>query len=513
MAKPDEVLAKARVGELAYTGLKTDDGVVRENVLKQLIFPRNIQTYKEMSFDSSIASATSTIRDFIQGVEWEFEEPENGLDPNYPKGFLKECADDMERTFADYISESLSILEYGFSVQEKVYKTRNNKGKFKSKYDDGLIGWAKFPSRSQDTIRKWLWSDDGRELVGVQQDLALVSGTNFNRFNQHKQKINIPRNRFMLFRYNPVRDNPEGQSPLNSCYISWMYKKQLEETEASGIAKDMGGMMLIELPPEYMAKDAPQDKKDVYNYCTNLIRNYHVNQQSGIVFPRFFDDSKNNVFGIKLIGVEGSGKQYDVGATIKRHDMKILMTFLADVLALGHDGVGSYSLSSDKTNLLSKKISSVLSYITKVFNEDVIPDTFARNGWSTKVLPKLVHSDLEKLPMEDLSKYIQRVVTSGAVEVDKSMSNFLRDQLPLKREGLGEKLDPELMPIGTSAAGEGNGTSGVGTTQSGGSSSDSNSDNKAYVPEGFVEFQAVNGKTILMMEEDYQKYKETLDAS
>ena len=513
MIKADEVLAKSRVRELAYTGLKTDDGTVRENVINQLVFPENVKTYKEMSYDSSVASATSTIRDFIQGVTWSFDETQEGIDPRYPKGFLQQCSEDMERTFADYISESLSILEYGFSVQEKVYKRRNNEGKFKSKYDDNLFGWAKLPARSQDTVRKWLWSEDGRDLTGVQQDLSLVSSNNIDRFKRASNKINIPRNRFLLFRYNPIRDNPEGQSPLNSCYISWMYKKQLEETEASGIAKDMGGMMLIELPPEYMAKDAPADKKAVYEYCTNLIRNYHVNQQSGIVFPRYFDDSKNNVFGIKLIGVEGSGKQYDVGATIKRHDMKILMTFLADVLALGHDGVGSYSLSSDKTNLLSKKISSVLSYITKVFNEDLIPDTFARNGWDTKVLPKLVHSDLEKQPLDDLSKYVQRIVTSGAVEVDKSMSNFLRDQLPLKPEGKGEKLDDELIAGGSSRSGEGQGTSGVGDTQGGGSGSDNNKENSASVPEGFIEFYNSEGKTILMMEEDYKKYQEQLNAS
>lgn len=483
MANPDEKLAGNRLGEIGFTGLKVDNGVIQENVIRDLTFPYSVNTYKEMSYDSSISSAINTIKDFVQGVEWSFDETEEGIDPNYPKGFLKQCSEDMDRTFGEYLNESLSILEYGFNVQEKVWKRRNQSGKYKSKYDDGLIGWAKLPTRSQDTIRKWIFTDDGRDLLGVQQDLALVpqnSRTRFTALGDSAGRINIPRDKFMLFRYDPVRNNPQGRSPLNNCYISWMYKKQLEETEASGIAKDMGGMMLIELPPEYMSEDAPNDKKQVFEYCKNLIRNYHVNQQAGVIFPRYIEEtSKQNVFNLRLLGIEGGGKNYDLEATIKRHDMKILMTFLADVLALGHDGTGSFALSSDKTNLLAKKIASVLSYITKTFNEDLIPETFRRNGWSDKVVPKLVHSDLEKADFDSIGKLLQRVVSVGAMEVDKSLSNYLRSQLPLGEEGLGEALDEKLLPNSTSKASQSQGSSGTGNSQQGGSGSDTNSDNAA----------------------------------
>lgn len=480
MPNPDEKLASNRLGEVGFTGLKVDNGVIKENVVKDLTFPHNVKTYKEMSYDSSISSAINTIKDFVQGVEWTFDESMEGIDPNYPKGFLQQCADDMDRTFSEYINETLSILEYGFNVQEKVWKRRNQSGKFKSKYDDNLIGWARLPTRSQDTVNKWIFSDDGRDLLGVQQDLALVPQNSRTRFKTLSNRINLPRDKFLLFRYDPIRNNPEGRSPLNNCYISWMYKKQLEETEASGIAKDLGGMMLIELPPEYMSDDAPADKKAVFDYCKTLIRNYHVNQQAGVIFPRFIDEtSKQNMFNLRLLGIEGGGKNYDLEQTIKRHDMKILMTFLADVLALGHDGTGSFALSSDKTNLLAKKIASVLSYITKVFNEDLIPSTFRRNGWDTKVTPKLVHSDLEKADFDSIGKLLQRVVSVGAMEVDKSLSNYLRSQFPLEEDGQGEALDEKLLPNSTSKASQSQGSSGTGASQNGGAGSDTNSDNAA----------------------------------
>lgn len=504
MSSIDEKLPPMRMGELGYSGLMIDNGVVRENILTDLTFPNAINTYKEMGYDSSVASAITTIEDFIYGVDWSVEEPE-GLDPKYPKGFIQQCMDDLDRDWKEVVQDALSIVQYGFCVQEKVYKRRKgDTGKHPSKHNDNLLGWAKLPVRSQDTISKWIYSEDGRELKGVQQDLSLVSSNAHQRFiNRAKTKNNIPRAKFMLQRYRPLRDNPNGNSPLNSAYISWKYKTKIEEFEAIGVSRDMGGMLIIELPPEYLSEDASEDKKAVADYCKKLIRNYQANQSAGIVFPRYIDpESKQNLFSLKLQGVEGGGKQYDTQAIISRYEKKILMTFLADVLGLGHDQVGSYALSSDKTNLLAIKIATFLAHITKVFNEDLIKQTFVLNGWDTSVLPKIVHSDLEKQSLDDLGKYIQRIASVGAIEKDKALHHFLRDQLPLGTEGVGEALDSELVSS-ESRAGEGQGTSGTGNSQDGGAGSDTNSDNKA----------SVHQTKRLVTKEDYEEYKGDINGS
>jgi len=41
-----------------------------------------------------------------------------------------------------------------------------------SSYNDNKIGIKKLPVRSQDTITRWVFSDDGRDLVGLEQSLA-----------------------------------------------------------------------------------------------------------------------------------------------------------------------------------------------------------------------------------------------------------------------------------------------------------------------------------------------------
>jgi hypothetical protein len=149
--------------------------------------------------------------------------------------------DDMDHTWSEFIQDVSSSYTYGFSVQEKVYRKRLKTNG--SKFNDGLIGWKKLPIRSQDTISGWMFSDDGRELLGVEQDLSTV--IHYGRYNalsqKHGSKIEIPRKKFMLFRVNPERDNPEGNSLLKSCYISWKYRTAIEEQEAIGIVRNMVG--------------------------------------------------------------------------------------------------------------------------------------------------------------------------------------------------------------------------------------------------------------------------------
>ena len=54
--------------------------------------------------------------------------------------------------------------------------------------------------------------------------------------------------------------------------------------------------------------------------------------------------------GLNLsLSVPARARQFDTNAIINRYDTKIAMTVLADFLMLGHNKVGSFALSSDKT--------------------------------------------------------------------------------------------------------------------------------------------------------------------
>lgn len=241
--QPGEATApRIKLGEVGTTGLKICNKTILEESKKELRWPEVIRTYKNMQKDSTISSAINLFKMMIARIDWSVEAPKNATPEQVKKAkFLEQCMHDMDHSWASFIQDVSSSYVYGFSVQEKVYRKRTRVSG--SRFSDGLIGWKKFPIRSQDTISGWKYSDDGRELEWVEQDLLTVS--HYGRYNsliaEHGSVIKIPRKKFMLFRVNPERDNPEGNSLLKNCYISWKYRTAIEEQEAIGIVRNMVG--------------------------------------------------------------------------------------------------------------------------------------------------------------------------------------------------------------------------------------------------------------------------------
>ena len=464
-------MPRFRLGEMGTVGLKVYNGHILEEERRDLRWPKSIYTFKVMSRDSTVASAITLIETLIRRVDWQVIPPKgeeaNAEEYQERMDFFESCMHDMEEDWGDFINDILSMLVYGFSIHEKVYKKRQgDKGKYESEFDDGLIGWAKLPIRSQDSIDKWYFEDYGREFVGCRQNLSLVQ--QYNPFEKplKSKYVHLPKQKFLHFRYDQKRGNPEGRSPLINCYVPWHYKSTIEEYEAMGVSRDLAGMPVIKLPVEYFDEDASDDKKRFVEYCKRMINEMNANERSGVLFPKFVDpETKEDVFDFELIGVTG-GKNYDTDKIIHRYESQILMAFLADVLKLGQDSVGSFALADNKTNTLSLAIESILKQIVAIINKDLVKQTYELNQWSGEKRVRIVHGDLESIDLDAMSKYIQRIVSVGAMEVDKGLSERLREFASLPPANPDEPIDDELTPQGKSRAGDGMATPGEGTKQS-----------------------------------------------
>lgn len=238
LTQGDASVPRLKLGEVGTTGLKISNKQILEESKLELRWPAIIKTYKNMQKDATVSSAINLFKMMLARIEWKVEAPHGASAEQEKKAkFIQQCMNDMDHSWSEFIQDVSSSYTYGFSVQEKVYRRRERANG--SKYDDRLIGWKKLPIRSQDTISGWEFSDDGRELLAVEQNLSTVS--NYGRYNSLAQKngntITIPRKKFMLFRVNPERDNPEGNSLLKSAYISWKYRTAIEEQEAIGIVR------------------------------------------------------------------------------------------------------------------------------------------------------------------------------------------------------------------------------------------------------------------------------------
>lgn len=449
---------RVRFSEMGVGGLKEINGRIYEESRKELRYPEANRTFRTMAQDATIAAALAAFEMMIARVDWTID---LGIEPDAAmkaRGkFLEECLGDMDHTWKAFIKEVTSFLTYGYSIHEKVYRRRTYQQG--SKYNDNKVGIKRLPVRSQDTIYRWLYSADGRDLIGVQQSIAAVQdGLRYVNLASvtGSPYIDIPSKKILHFRVDAKRDNPEGNSPLRACYYAWKYRTLLEEQEAIGVTRDMNGMPTLYLPPRYMSEDASPNEKAIYEYYKNVIRNIQMNEQSGLILPQAFDpESKQPLFKFELTSTLGA-KMYDTDAIIKRWDNKILTVLFADVLKLGQDQSGSYSLAGAKTNMMAMAIEARLQEIKDVIDNDLIYQLFALNGEHPAApLPKLQFGDLDEVDLDEFSKAIQRIGSVGGIEFDREVSNKIRRALGISPKKDDEPIDKEAIMGGESQAGDG----------------------------------------------------------
>ena len=471
-------IPRMRMSEIGTTGLKVSSGIIYEEARRELRWPDSIKTYKEMRKDTTISAAIKAYELMISRVKWDVEACEDATDQQKLRAeYIESVMHDMEGSWFQFIKEVVSYLTFGYAVIEKVpYRRRYING---SKYNDGFVGLRKLAPRSQDSITKWVFSEDGRDLIGLEQTVLNQNG--YVRYINAGSPIYIDRDRFMLFRADTTKDNPEGVSPLSNCYIAYRFRKELEEIEAVGYSKNINGVPIVWLHPKYMADDASEADQKIYQYYQKMVRNLHMNEQTGIVMPLMYDEGRNKMFDFQLLSVDNTTAQH-IQAAILRWDNKMLTALFADVLRLGQDGVGSYSLADAKTNMLAMGIEARLKEIQDVLNNDLIPWLYKMNGWRDTEMPKFVYGDLDETDLEAFSKAIQRIKAVGLIAPTPGNVNHIAEVLGLPDE-VDEDMDQEELNIllgkPTSRSGDGMETGmGNGTAKS-----VSEDDNSAMNPE------------------------------
>ena len=397
--------------EYGKTGLfRFDTGWIYEEFLRELQGRKGIEVYKEMSENDDIIGAILFATEMLmRQSKWSIQEAGTEQADLDAAEFVRTCMDDMEETWSDFISEVLSFLTYGWSYHEIVYKRRMGRSKnpeTNSKYTDGLIGWRKLPIRSQDTLWEWKY-DEKDNLIGLVQCAPPLY-----------EQVFIPIEKALHFKTKSRKGNPEGRSVLRNCYRNWYFKRRIQEIEGIGIERDLAGLPVLEAPEgvdiwsdEYAAELAKAER---------IVRSVRRDEREGIVL--------GNGWKFTLTST-GGRRQFDTNQIIERYDTRMAMTVLADFVLLGHQKVGSFALSSDKTELFSVAMGAFLDLICEVFNNQAIPRLIDINGDHFKGItdyPQLVHGDIETQDLGQLGEFVAKMVGIGAITPDEEMEDYLR---------------------------------------------------------------------------------------
>jgi hypothetical protein len=78
---------------------------------------------------------------------------------------------------------------------------------------------------------------------------------------------------------NNSKNNPEGRSLLRNAYRPWYYKHRIEEIEAVGVERDLAGLPIAYLPPEYLSSSATADQIQVRNAIEQIVQTVKINEQ------------------------------------------------------------------------------------------------------------------------------------------------------------------------------------------------------------------------------------------
>lgn len=434
LVEVEKARPKFEFTEIGNTGLNWSGGIINEEFLKSIDGGKGIKIYKEMrDNDPIIGAVMMAIMNLVRQAEWNIEPFDDSQKAQDEAQFVRECMDDLSVSWSDLVSDIMSMIVFGWSYFELVYKIREGGSPktFKgSKFNDGKIGWGKIAIRSQDSLDSWDLADNG-EIRGMKQ----------SAHPDFRLRL-IPMSKALLFRTSVWKDNPQGRSILRNAYRPWFFKKRMEEIEGIGIERDLNGIPMCMVPPQILSKSATAAEKETRVAVEQMVQNVRNDSQAGIILPALYDENGNQLFKFELLTTLGK-RNFDLNATITRMNLTIATSMLADFVLIGHTAVGSFAMASSKTKVFSTAIGSYLDTISDVFNRRAIPMLMELNGNDTHELPKLVHGDIETIDLENLADYINSLAASGVDVTSDEMLRHLEGQAGMPEGSLEKAPETE----------------------------------------------------------------------
>lgn len=404
-----------RIGQLRY-GTSGYGSIFFEEFIQELRGVKGVQVYTEMADnDATVGAILFAIEMLMRNCEFHVEPAGESAKDKEAAEFIESCMNDMERTWADTLSEILSFLTYGWSYHEIVYKRRIGKTSSpitNSKYADGLIGWRKLPIRAQDTLYGWEYKDDSDDMIGMTQQPP-----------PDYRRVTIPIEKALHFRTRSRKDNPEGRSILRTAYRAYYFKKRLEEIEGYGMERDLAGFPVLYAPADMDVWDEDPEMRKIYARAEQIVSSIRRDAREGLVIP-----GGENGWKLELLA-SSSKRQFDTNAIIDRYDKRIATSVLADFVMLGQQQVGSFALADSKTHIFALAIGTYLDVVCEVFNNQGIPRLIDLNGEHFKGItdyPRMVHGDIEDKDLQQFTTFVKEMVGAGIIVPDEALEDEVR---------------------------------------------------------------------------------------
>jgi hypothetical protein len=343
--------------ELGRPGLPIFSGRISLDKNPRLRWPAAGKIYRDMLDNEPAAAALWTAARTLLRTDVQVS-PSGTTDRDKKASeHIEACLSDMRDGLDTKLKQQASAMFYGFDVHEIVYKRR----------PDGLVGWADWAIRRQETLERWETDPKGRVSAFVQRpapDYRLTS---------------IPLKKCIHTIADNSDGSPEGRGALRPMYRYWYMVTQFELLAGIGLERGVGFPVFQRtetVPPIQLT----EEQEDDLAAQASAIRQ---NEQAYVMLP------PGMTFRFEpMPGVEAASYL----AFIQNFRVWMLSTALAEFIALGTGDTGSFALGKSKIDLFLKALTGFQDKLCDTINRQAIPQLMRFNGWG----------DLEEYPKVSL---------------------------------------------------------------------------------------------------------------
>ena len=402
---------------IGIKGLAIFAGLVREEYLTDLRDWRQAaKIYREMSDHVIIATLLDSIRTPLLATDTEVIPASDSEADQKAADFVFDNIMNLDRqTWRSHQADMLECLQFGFALAEVVMEKR----------DDGRLWLKNLEPRGQETIAMWDWEDD-RPVVALQRDP--ITGASYT----------LPMDKLIHVTYRGRKGNPQGQPLLRSLFPAWLKLKYLENFEAIGIERDVGGMPVVDFPdPEKW--QGPTSLDDLKSVFEDAFKNLRMDENMWLLMP---PGSRAQSWG-------SGPRSYNIREAIQAKQREILMRFFAQFLMLEHAGLDASGLLKGSQDFFALGLKAVQEELLEAWNLQLVPLMFSVNSFPGMTdYPEIVWHDPGKVDVTELiSGYVQatnsKLITP--LREDEEHVRSLLD-LPDLPEGVGEGPREPMAP-------------------------------------------------------------------
>ena len=204
-------------------GTEIYGGYIQEEPLQDLQGKRGAEQYNVMRrSDGNIAMILRAIKLPIRSAQWMVAPTDDSPEAKKQSELFSHILfNDLGKPWTRFTGESLTFVDFGYSLFEKTFKPVVNHPKFGS-----YVGLKSLGFRGQRTIERWIVDQNGN-LLAIEQQSQGDTG----------RLVDIDSEYMIHFCPDQEGDNFEGISFLRACYGSWFRKNLYLKLLAAGIEK------------------------------------------------------------------------------------------------------------------------------------------------------------------------------------------------------------------------------------------------------------------------------------